>query len=132
MGWLDRWRESKAGGGRAKRTARQQAGEAAEDAALAYLRAQGLRLVERNFCCRGGEIDLILRDGEVLVFVEVRARASASHGGAAASITPAKQRRLVTAAQVYLQRLGTPPPCRFDVVAIDGGQLQWLRNVIEA
>jgi putative endonuclease len=65
------------------------------------------------------------------VFVEVRQRASMAHGGAAASITPAKIRRLVRAAQFYLLRLEDVPPCRFDVVAIDAGQLEWLSNVIE-
>jgi putative endonuclease len=65
------------------------------------------------------------------VFVEVRQRADARHGGAAASITPAKQRRLVLAAQVYLLRLKHTPRCRFDVVAIDAGQLTWLKNVLQ-
>ncbi|QNA90910.1 YraN family protein [Massilia sp. Dwa41.01b] len=73
-----------------------------------------------------------MRDGATPVFVEVRQRADRRHGGAAASITPAKIRRLVRAAQVYLQRLPVTPPCRFDVVAIDGDQLEWLQNVIEA
>ena len=89
----------------------------------------GLRLVELNFRCKGGEIDLIMRDGATLVFVEVRQRADMEHGGAAASITPAKLRRLVRAAQVYLLRFPKTPACRIDVVAIDGEQLEWLRNV---
>lgn len=137
MGWLDRWRGS---GGSAdasrdgddSRTARQRTGAAAEDAALAHLRAAGLTLLERNFRCRGGEIDLIMQQGEVLVFVEVRARADCAHGGALASITAAKQRRLLLAAEHFLQRHGQLPPCRFDVVAIDDGQLQWLRDAIQA
>ncbi|MFJ3055132.1 YraN family protein [Herbaspirillum sp. NPDC087042] len=122
MGWSDLLR----------RTARQHTGDAAEDAALAHLRKQGLQLVERNFRCRGGEIDLVMRDGATVVFVEVRARASDSHGGAAASVTPAKQRRLILAAQTWLQAQPDTPPCRFDVVALDGGRMQWLRNAIEA
>ncbi|MBV8625623.1 MAG: YraN family protein [Herbaspirillum sp.] len=115
-----------------RRTARQQTGDAAEDAALAHLLSQGLQLVQRNFRCRGGEIDLVMREGATVVFVEVRARASGSHGGAAASITPAKQRRLILAAQTWLQTQPVTPPCRFDVLALDGGRMQWLRNAIEA
>lgn len=77
-------------------------------------------------------MDLILldRDG-TLVFVEVRARAHASHGGAAASVTPAKQARLVYAARHYLLRHASPPPCRFDVVALDGDTLTWLKAAFD-
>lgn len=71
------------------------------------------------------------RDG-TLVFVEVRARAEASHGGAAASVTARKQQRLIYAAQHYLLRHASPPPCRFDVVAIDGDNLNWLRAAFDA
>lgn len=112
-------------------SARQRQGQGWEQRALAYLRRQGLTLVEANFRCKGGEIDLIMRDGDALVFVEVRQRADREHGGAAASITPAKIGRLVRAAQLYLQRLPRMPDCRFDVVAIDGDELDWLRNAIE-
>ena len=110
---------------------KQRQGRAWEDAALACLQRCGLVLVEANFACKGGEIDLIMRDGATLVFVEVRQRAGAAHGGAAASITPAKIGRLVRAASVYLMRFDEPPACRFDVVAIDAGQLTWLRHVID-
>ena len=103
-----------------------------EQTALRYLKRQGLSFIEANFTCKGGEIDLIMRDGDTLVFVEVRQRADSKHGGAAASITPAKIRRLVRAAQVYLLRFPRVPPCRFDVIAIDGDHLAWLRNAIEA
>lgn len=113
-------------------TERQKIGANGEERALAYLQQQGLRLVERNFRCKMGEIDLIMRQDAVLVFVEVRARADDRHGGAAASITPAKQRRLIRTAQFYLQRLRTLPACRFDVIAIDGDTLRWLKNVIES
>lgn len=113
-------------------TARQIAGRAAEDQALSFLRAQGLALVTQNFLCKTGEIDLIMRHGDTLVFVEVRARADRVHGGAAASVTYAKQRRLIRTAQFYLQRLRRLPPCRFDVIAIDGGILEWLQNAIQA
>jgi putative endonuclease len=110
---------------------RQAQGQKWERAALAWLRRHKLTPVEENFRCKGGEIDLIMRDGATLVFVEVRQRASNEHGGAAASITPAKIRRLIYAAQVYLLRFPVTPPCRFDAIAIDGEQIEWLRNIIE-
>ena len=110
---------------------KQRQGQAWENAALAHLQRSGLVLIEANFACKGGEIDLVMRDGATLVFVEVRQRAGTAHGGAAASITPAKVKRLVRAASVYLMRFQESPECRFDVVAIDAGVLAWLRNVIE-
>lgn len=108
-------------------------GDRAETLALQFLSRQGLHLVERNYRvaggphARGGEVDLILRakDG-TLIFVEVRSRSSVEHGGAAASVTLAKQRRLVFAAQHYLMRWASPPPCRFDVVAVQGNVIEWL------
>ena len=111
-------------------------GQAAEDLALAHLEAAGLRLQARNYRTPGrggGEIDLVLRapDG-TLVFVEVRSRAQASHGGAGASIGAAKRRRIVLAARHYLLRWPSPPPCRFDAVLVDGGQVQWLRAAFDA
>lgn len=113
-----------------------QSGAAAEDVALAHLQAAGLSLVTRNYRTPGrggGEIDLIMRapDG-TLVFVEVRARRATDKGGAAASVGAIKQRRVVLAAQHYLMRLPAPPPCRFDVVAIDGGQISWLPGAFDA
>jgi putative endonuclease len=115
-----------------RRTEKQISGAAGEDDALAHLEAQGLTLVERNFRCKGGEIDLVMKDHVGLVFVEVRKRADMRHGGAAASVTRSKQRRLILAAQIFLQRYKMPPACRFDVVAIDGGRIDWLKNAIEA
>ena len=115
-----------------KRTSRQRSGAEGEAQALAHLQAAGLKLLQQNFLCKGGEIDLVMQDGAALVFVEVRKRASAQFGGALASITPAKQRRMVHAAQVYLMSVRSMPPCRFDVVAIQGGQIAWLQNVILA
>jgi putative endonuclease len=113
-----------------------QRGDAAEDLALAHLQAAGLRLVTRNYRTPGrggGEIDLVMRDRDgTLVFVEVRQRTSGSHGGAAASISAIKQRRIVFAARHYLMRLSTPPPCRFDVVAVQAGQIEWLRAAFDA
>ena len=111
-------------------------GDAAEDRALAHLRARGLALLARNYRTPGrggGEIDLVMRDRDgTLVFVEVRKRASRSFGGAAASIGWEKQRRIVFAARHYLLRLRTPPPCRFDVVGMEGGAIQWMRAAFDA
>jgi putative endonuclease len=111
---------------------KQEQGRTWEEAAQAYLQRHGLVPIESNFRCKLGELDLIMRDGTTLVFVEVRQRAAGSQVSAAASISPAKIRRLVRAAQVYLQRFSRLPPCRFDVIAIDGGQFEWLRNAIES
>ena len=105
-------------------------GQAAEVRALTYLQQQGLQLLERNFSCRCGEIDLIMRDQQVLVFIEVRQRSIALFGGAAASVTAAKQTRLWRTAEVYLQRYTALPRCRFDLIAIQGGELSWIRDII--
>ncbi len=89
--------------------------------------------VARGPGARAGEIDLVMRDRDgTLVFVEVRARAGTTHGGAAASVGAAKQRSLVFAAQHYLARLRSLPPCRFDVVAIDGERFEWLKGAFDA
>jgi putative endonuclease len=113
-------------------------GDAAEARALAWLQARGLTLVQRNYRlargphARGGEIDLILREPDgTLVFLEVRARSGSAHGGAAASVTAAKQQRLRRAAQHYLMRFETLPPCRLDVLAIDGERIEWLRGAFD-
>ncbi len=110
-----------------RRRAAQSLGESAEDDACAYLQARGLRLVERNYRVRGGEIDLIMRapDG-TLVFVEVRARSHGAFGGAAASIGARKRQRLILAARHYLAGYASEPACRFDVVTLDAGRLHWL------
>lgn len=113
-----------------------QKGDAAENRALQHLQAQGLQLVQRNYRTPGrggGEIDLIMRDADgTLVFVEVRKRRSANHGGALASVTCVKQRRLVFAARHYLLKLRQVPACRFDVVAIEGNDLLWLKAAFDA
>jgi putative endonuclease len=111
---------------------KQQQGQLWEQRVLAHMVRHGLKLVETNFRCPCGEIDLILQDGDALVFVEVRQRQGGSHGGAAASLHPAKIRRIVNASQMYLQRLPRVPPCRIDVVAIDGAELDWIRDAIQA
>ncbi|QDL56191.1 YraN family protein [Rhodoferax aquaticus] len=113
-----------------------QRGDAAEDMALRFLQNEKLRLLERNYRTPGrggGEIDLIMRapDGTV-VFVEVRQRKNAAFGGAAASVTSTKQRRIVFAARHYLMRLATQPPCRFDIVSIEQGQIDWLPGAFDA
>jgi len=114
-------------------------GDAAEALALRHLQSHGLELVARNYrvargpSARAGEVDLVMRERDgTLVFVEVRARRDDAHGGAAASIGPGKRRRVIYAAEHYLRRLPTPPPCRFDVVAIDAGRVSWLRAAFDA
>lgn len=115
------------------------AGDRAEALALEHLQRQGLALVCRNYRvaggprARGGEVDLILRESDgTLVFVEVRSRVSAVHGGASATVTHLKQRRIVRAAQHFLLRFREMPPCRFDVVAIDAGHLRWIQGAFDA
>lgn len=113
---------------------RQAKGAAAEQLAADYLQHQGLKLVERNFRIRGGEIDLICRDGKATVFVEVRLRSRSDFGGAAASITAAKQARLILAARHWLLRHGETP-CRFDCILLDGLEsknIEWLRDAFTA
>ncbi len=114
-------------------------GEAGEARALAHLQRHGLVLEARNYRvaagpnARGGEIDLILRDRDgTLVFAEVRSRRGSGFGGAAATVGPTKQRRLVFAAQHYLRGLRSVPPCRFDVVVIEGDTIDWLRGAFDA
>jgi putative endonuclease len=107
-------------------------GAAAEALAADFLEAQGLAIVAQNYRCRGGEIDLIARDGETLIFVEVRLRSDASYGGAAESITAAKRRRIAFAAAQYLGRLGREPPCRFDAILLDSldpSRIEWLVDI---
>ena len=118
-------------------------GDAAEATALHYLVKAGLKLVETNYRTPGrggGEIDLIMRapDG-TLVFVEVRQRSGQSHGGAGASISGLKQQRIIYAARHYLMRFASLPPCRFDVVLVQGGlaagegaHIEWLQAAFDA
>ena len=112
-----------------------QAGDAAEEQALRHLERAGLRLLERNYRTPGrggGEVDLIMTatDG-TLVFVEVRQRANARHGGAAASVSTQKQRRIIFAARHYLLRWRAQPPCRFDVVALEPDGVLWLKAAFD-
>lgn len=125
------------------RTPRQRAGERAEQSACEYLVAQGCSIVARNQRFREGEIDVIARDGDCVVFVEVRLRSSARFGGAAASVDAFKQRRLIRAAQHWLQRTYGDQPqrgrgrawpaCRFDVITVDAGGISgWIRDAFGA
>ena len=135
--WTSRKQGASAANGAAGQTTKDR-GDAAEDAALAHLRRHGLSLVQRNFRTPGrggGEVDLIMREPDgTLVFVEVRQRASQRQGGAGASVTGVKQRRIVFAARHFLLRLGSEPACRFDVVLIEGTppRIEWLRAAFDA
>ena len=115
--------------------ARAVAGKQAEALAAEFLAAQGITILERNFRRRCGELDLIARDGDTLVFVEVRLRTRGDFGGAAASITAKKRARIAAAAGLYLARLRRTPPCRFDAVlldAIDPTRIEWLKDMMSA
>ena len=105
-------------------------GRDAEAMAAAFLQSRGLTILERNYRCRLGEIDLVARDGTTTVFVEVRRRASAAFVGAAASITSAKRLKLLRAARHYMSRLRMLPECRFDALLIEGEppRIEWIRN----
>ena len=108
-------------------------GAAWEEFALHHLQQQGLILLDRNYRCRMGELDLIMRDGNTVVFIEVRYRKSNAFGSAAESVGAHKQARLLKAASHYLQKNNFPdePACRFDVVAISGQKgesLEWIKD----
>lgn len=106
-------------------------GNDSEQYAASYLQQQHLTLLQKNYRCRFGEIDLIMRDGATLVFIEVRMRSSDAFGGAAASITSSKQMKLLHTARHYISRLNAEPACRFDVVLLsgaDGRKVEWLKN----
>ncbi|MFY9316905.1 MAG: YraN family protein [Burkholderiales bacterium] len=110
------------------------AGARAEELCAELLRRAGLRVLARNWRCRHGEIDLVAEEGGTLVFAEVRYRSGAGFGGAAESVTAAKQARLVAAARFYLMRR-PQAACRFDVLLLDSleaGRIQWIRNAFAA
>jgi putative endonuclease len=114
---------------------KRETGDEAERSAERYLIQRSLKLVARNYRTRFGEIDLIMQDGEVLVFVEVRLRKNNDFGGAAASIGEAKQRRLIAAAQQYIAAMRHPPPCRFDAVLLGdmaAQEIEWLKDAFTA
>jgi len=113
-------------------TSRQVKGESEELRACEYLQTQGLRLITQNFSCRMGEIDLIMQHNDSLVFVEVRYRKNKTFGGAAASITRIKQRKIIRTALFYQQKHAPKSCMRFDVVAIEGdNQLQWFPSAFD-
>lgn len=113
-------------------------GRTTEDLAERWLKDQGLRPGTRNYQCRMGEIDLVMHEGDTLVFIEVRYRRSLSHGGALASVDSHKQRRLIQAARHYLARhpRAATGPCRFDVIGVSGEagrtEFEWIRNAFFA
>ena len=125
-------------------------GAQAEQFAIRYLQRQGLRFIAQNFQSRFGEIDVIMQDGDTLVFAEVRMRSSRTFGGAAASIDARKQRKLISTAQLYLANLTRLPPCRFDAVLLQtpvntrnrrndepnhiflDAQVVWIKNAFSA
>ena len=110
------------------------AGDQAERIAASYLQRKGLALVETNYRCRWGEIDLVLRDRDTIVFTEVKLRRSRSFGGTAYSVTPRKQARIIAAARHYLAGK-KEAPCRFDVVLLDRlepPRIEWIRDAFSA
>ena len=110
------------------------AGLHAEQLAATFLQSHGLKLVIANYHCRYGEIDLIMQDQKVLVFVEVRLRTNAKFGTAADSISASKQQKLIRAAQFYIQEQQVNSPCRFDAVLmnkVDMSYIEWIRNAID-
>lgn len=118
------------------RTTQQLTGDRAEDLAVAFLECNDLRILERNYRVRGGEIDCIALDGDTLVFVEVRFRKNAKFGGAAASIDRRKQQRIIHAAQVYLLKNARQAnrPCRFDCLLLDTlntEHVNWIKDAFQ-
>lgn len=110
-----------------------QRGIEAEQQAEAYLDQRGLRAVARNYRTPRGELDLVMQDGETLVFVEVRYRKNTGFGGAAESVHRAKQQRVIAAAQHYLQRRRLmQSACRFDVVLLEHGKISWIKDAFQA
>lgn len=118
------------------RTDKQVVGDHAEHLAIAKIEGAGLRVLERNYRVRGGEIDCIAIDGETLVFVEVRYRKNQRFGGAAASIDQRKQQRIIHAAQVYLLKhpRHANRPCRFDCILLDAlnaDTMEWIKDAFQ-
>jgi putative endonuclease len=109
-----------------------QRGENSEHLACKHLQANGLKLLQQNYRLRTGEIDLIMRDGNIIVFIEVRYRKSQRYGGALLSIDARKQARIIRTAQHYLQYRAPEAQARFDVIAIEGDNgIQWIKNAFD-
>ena len=117
------------------RTARTR-GAALEQVAAQWLRQQGLSLVTQNHAVKGGELDLIMRDGDILVFIEVKHRTTTRYGHPLETVTYQKQQRLVRAARLYIARDGLSSPCRFDILAITGKppnlEFEWVKAAFDA
>ncbi|WP_120997616.1 YraN family protein [Stutzerimonas urumqiensis] len=117
---------------------RQSKGRTAEDHALSHLKIAGLRLIARNWLARTGELDLVMLDGDTVVFVEVRYRSHSAWGGAAASIDRRKQHKLINTAECFLQqeKRWSKSPCRFDVIAIgpiaEHPAIEWIKNAFDS
>ena len=113
---------------------RRQTGTLAENSACAFLEAQGFSIVARNFLRRIGELDVVARAGQLLIVAEVRTRASDRYGGAAASVSRAKQRRIAATTSLFLQRHPELRECRvrFDVIVIRDGRVEWLKHAFDA
>lgn len=109
-------------------------GAEAEKAALRYLQTQGLTLLQQNYYCRFGEIDLVMLDQDTLVFIEVRYRENEDFGGALASIDQAKQRKIIKTARHYLTQLSSEPYCRFDAIALSDSEQTplWVKDAFQA
>ena len=112
----------------------QQRGQAAENQACEYLQKKGLRLIERNYRCRQGEIDLVMSDADTIVFIEVRYRSNPAFGSAAESVDRRKQSKLIVTATHYLQQAPchAQRPARFDVISMSGNSLEWIRDAFQA
>lgn len=119
------------------RTSKQQAGQAAENRACDHLQQHGLQIIERNYLCRQGEIDLIMRDGDYTVFIEVRYRRNSGFGSAAESVDQRKQRKIINTASHYLQQHSklAQQPARFDVVSISPlgkeTHIDWIQDAFQ-
>lgn len=113
---------------------RRKIGTAYENQAVLFLEQKGYRIIERNYTARQGEIDLVAQDGEYLVFIEVKSRSGGEMGAALEAVTPAKQRKIIHTARSYLCRRGYSEwtPCRFDVLAFEGGKIYHIENAFEA
>ncbi|UVE18595.1 YraN family protein [Pseudomonas sp. LS44] len=116
----------------------QSRGRAAEQSARQHLERQGMRLLAQNWLCRRGELDLVMLDGDTVVFVEVRYRRYAAWGGALESVDGRKQEKIARAAEHFLQQESrwSKHPCRFDVIAIDAGdqslaRMNWVKNAFD-
>jgi putative endonuclease len=113
---------------------RRQTGAAAENSAAAFLESQGFTIVARNFLRRVGELDIVARAGDLLIIAEVRTRSSERFGGAAASISRGKQRRIILTAGLFLDQRPELGRCRvrFDVLVVRNGRVEWLRHAFDA